>query len=158
AAPAHGAPPPPAPQLSYRGGPLLTAVEVFTVFWGQAWQQAPQSALIDQLNAFFDFVLTSQLIDQLAEYSVPAQAIGYGKRIGTATITSPRLRHAVFDGTVRHMLRQEISVNPVFPEPAANTLYFVYLPPGVSVSQGGDRSCQAFCGYHDVINGRVFYA
>ena len=30
------APSAPPPQLSYRGGPLLTNVEVFTVFWGAA--------------------------------------------------------------------------------------------------------------------------
>ena len=33
-----------APKLTYRNGPLLTAVEVFTIFWGAAWQQAPQNA------------------------------------------------------------------------------------------------------------------
>ena len=32
------------------------------------------------------------------------------------------------------------------------------MPPGVSVSQGGSRSCQAFCGYHNDINGTIFYA
>lgn len=31
------------------------------------------------------------------------------------------------------------------------------MPPGVSVSQGGSTSCQAFCGYHDVVNGQIFY-
>src|SRR6266576_184904 len=55
-----------APRLTYRGGPLLTAVEVFTVFWGAEWQQAPQSALVTNLNLFFDFILTSALMDQLA--------------------------------------------------------------------------------------------
>ncbi len=28
------------PQLTYRGGPLIAAVEVFTIFWGPAWQKA----------------------------------------------------------------------------------------------------------------------
>jgi hypothetical protein len=158
AAPAHGAPPPPAPRLSYRGGPLLTAVAVFTVFWGEAWVRAPQSALVAQLNGFFDFVLTSELIDQLGEYDVPGQTIGHGKRIGTITVTTPQLSHSISDGAVQHMLRQEIAANAAFPQPTPNTLYFVYLQPGVSVSQGGGRSCQTFCGYHDVINGRLFYA
>ena len=39
-----------------------------------------------------------------------------------------------------------------------NTLYFVYLPPGVSVTQGGGQSCKVFCGYHSDIGGSVFYA
>jgi hypothetical protein len=157
--PAAGAPAPPPPHLVYNGGPLLTAVEVFTVFWGSAWQQAPLSDLVNQLNQFFDFILTSSLIDQLAEYNVPAYTIGHGQRVGTTTITSPQLRNSVSDHAIQHMLEQEIASNAAFPQPNANLLYFVYLPPGVSVSQGGSRSCQAFCGYHDTINnGQIYYA
>src|ERR1700731_952838 len=50
-----------APQLTYRNGPLLTAVEVFSIFWGAAWQQAAQSAMVQEINQFFDFILTSSL-------------------------------------------------------------------------------------------------
>ena len=57
------------PQLTYRNGPILSSVEVFTIFWGAAWQQSPQSDLANNLNQFFDFILTSPLIDRLAEYS-----------------------------------------------------------------------------------------
>jgi hypothetical protein len=48
-----------AAQLTYRKGPLISAVEVFTIFWGTAWNQASTSPLIGQLNGFFDFILTS---------------------------------------------------------------------------------------------------
>src|SRR4029077_21152535 len=44
-----------APQLTYRGGPLIAAVEVFTIFWGPAWQSAPLAPTASQINAFFDF-------------------------------------------------------------------------------------------------------
>ena len=43
-----------APQLTYRNGPLIRNVEIFTVFWGTGWQQAPASSLITQINGFFD--------------------------------------------------------------------------------------------------------
>jgi hypothetical protein len=146
------------PKLTYRNGPLLTAVEVFTIFWGPAWQQGPQSAMATQINQFFDYILTSPLIDQLAEYSVPGKPIGHGKRTGTITITTPKLGHSVSDTAIQHMLQQEISTNPAVPHPTPNTLYFVYLPPGVRVVQGGSASCQAFCGYHSDISGQIFYA
>ena len=55
-----------APHLTHRGGPLLTSVKVFTIFWGAAWTGA-QAALVTKINAFFDYVLTSPLIDQLSE-------------------------------------------------------------------------------------------
>jgi hypothetical protein len=147
-----------APQLTYRGGPLIGAVEVFTVFWGAAWQRAPQSGMVDQVNGFFDYILTSPLIDQLAEYTVPAYTIGHGKRIGTVTLTAPALHHSVSDHAIQHMLEHQIATNNAFPQPSPDTLYFVYLPPGVKVTQGGGASCQVFCGYHNDINGQTFYA
>lgn len=147
-----------APHLTYRNGPLLTAVEVFTVFWGAAWQQNPNAGLLTQVNQFFNFILTSQLIDQLSEYSVPGKSIGHGRHTGTLTITTPTLGHSVTDTAIQHMLQHLISANPAVPQPTPNALYFVYLPPGVKVVQGGSASCQAFCGYHNDIAGQIFYA
>ena len=96
-----------APQLTYRNGPLLTAVEVFTIFWGPLWQQAAQSAMATQINQFFDFILTSPLLDQLAEYNVPGKQIGHGRRTGSITIVTPALRRSVSDGAIQHMLQQQ---------------------------------------------------
>jgi hypothetical protein len=147
-----------AAQLTYRGGTVLSNVQVFTVFWGQAWTQSPQSALIQQLNAFFDYILTSSLIDQLVEYNTQTQTIGHGSRIGTATVTTPDPGQSIADSDIQTMLQNEIANNASFPQPTTNTLYFVYLPSGVTVTQGGSSSCQSFCGYHDNINGKIFYA
>jgi hypothetical protein len=140
------------PQLTYRGGPLLTAVQVFTFFWGAGWQQDPQSGLILQLNDFFDYVLTSPLLDQLAEYSVPGMTIGYGTRTGTATVTDGPPGSTVTDADIQAFVEQQV------PQPSADALYFVFLPPGVSVSLDGGASCTTFCGYHSDIGGNVFYA
>jgi|GEM_PF-3442493 len=115
--------PPSPPRLSYRGGPLMPEVEVFTVFWGAAWQQMPQSDMLTKINDFFDFILASPLIAQLAEYSVSGYAIGQGRRTGTATLTAPRLHHTVSDNAIQHMLQQEIAMNAAFPQPSQNTLY-----------------------------------
>src|SRR5258707_60733 len=75
------------PKLTYRNGPLLASVQIFTIFWGAAWNNAPQDALLPKVNQFFDFI-----------------------------------------------------------------------PPGVTVTQGGSASCKVFCGYHDAINNSIFYA
>jgi hypothetical protein len=155
-APGIAAPAP--PLLTYRGGPLLSSVEIFTVFWGAAWNAAPLSTTAQDLNNFFKFIVTSPLIDQLAEYNVPAFAIKHGSFKGSTTITKPVLKASVTDSAIQHMLKQEITTNPAFPKPNPNLLYFVYLPPGVIVVQGGSKSCQAFCGYHGDINGQIFYA
>ena len=137
-----------APHLTYRGGPLLTSVKVFTIFWGAAWQGA-QAALVTKVNAFFDYVLTSPLIDQLSEYSVPGQTIGHGSRTGSTTVRTPQPARSVTDAALQTFLKNEIANNKTLPKPDANTLYFVYVPPGVRVVQGGSASCKAFCGYHN---------
>ena len=146
-----------APLLTYRNGPLLTAVEVFTIFWGSGWQQAPQSDFVPRINQFFDFILSSALLDQLGEYSVAGKTIGHGKRIGTITLTKPAPGTKVQDSAIQKMLQQEISARTL-PAPTPNTLYFVMIPPGVQVIQGGSGSCQTFCGYHDATSSNIFYA
>jgi hypothetical protein len=150
--------PAPAAQLTYRNGPLISAVEVFTIFWGSAWKNAPQAGLIAQINGFFDFILTSGLIDQLNEYNVPKYVIRHGRRTGTATITAPALRTSVTDGAIQSMLQQQTAKGKPVPKPTANRLYFIYLPPGVRAVLGGSASCQAFCGYHNATGSRIFYA
>jgi hypothetical protein len=50
------------PQLTYRNGPLLSNVEVFTVFWGTAWNGA-QAALVKKVNDFLDSILTISATD-----------------------------------------------------------------------------------------------
>ena len=144
-------------QLVYNNGPLLTAVQVYTILWGSAWQESPVSGMVPNINSFFDYILTSSLIDQLAEYSTSGQNIGHGSRIGTTTITTPEPGSTVADSDIQQLLNNGIS-NNTLPQPGANTLYFVYLPGGVTVNQGGSSSCQSFCGYHDNINGQIFYA
>jgi hypothetical protein len=146
------------PKLVYRNGPLIKSVEVFTIFWGSSWQKLPAAYLLTQMNRFFDFVLTSALMDQLSEYNVPAQSIAHGKRTGSITLTAREPSASVTDQAIQQLLQQEISSNAAFPQPTPNTLYFVFLPSGATVVQGGSSSCQQFCGYHDAIDSRIFYA
>jgi hypothetical protein len=144
------------PRLTYRGGPLLPAVQVFTFFWGTAWQ-GMQAPLVQEINQFFDFVLTSALIDQLAEYSVPGIAIGHGSRTG-AVILSTDPPGSIADADVQQLIQQELSSDAAVPQPTPNSLYYVFLPPGVTVSLDGGASCSNFCGYHGDINRGTFYA
>jgi hypothetical protein len=146
-----------APQLTYRGGPLLSEAQVFVLFWGDAWQQDPQVALVQQINSFFDYVLTSEVMDQLAEYSVPGSAISHGTRTGSLELTTAP-PSSVSDGDLKQLIQQEISSDPAVPQPTSSSLYFVFLPPGVTVGLNGGASCVNFCGYHSDIDGKVFYA
>jgi hypothetical protein len=146
-----------AASLTYRGGPLLPAVQVFTFFWGDVWLQDPLVATAKQINQFFDFVVTSSLLDQLGEYTVAGMTIGHGSRTGTVTLsTAPPT--TVADADVQALIQQEISTDPAVSQPTPNSLYFVFLPPGVTSTLNGAASCTNFCGYHSDIGGNVFYA
>src|SRR5579862_6583989 len=114
--------PAPAPQLTYRNGPLLTAVQVFTVFWGSAWKQGAQATMAQNLNQFFQFILTSPLIDQLSEYNVPQYTIGHGSLVGTTTVTTPAPKKTETDAAIRKVLQKEIAQGGAFPAPNANLL------------------------------------
>src|SRR5580704_13297960 len=146
--PMHGAAQPAAtpPHLVYSNGPLLTSVEVYTIFWGAAWTESAQSALVPQINQFFDVVLKSSLIDLLAEYSVPGKAIGHGSRVGTSTITSSEPGGGggtVTDAQIQQALRGWISSHTISQQPNNNTLYFVYIAPNITVTDSqGDASCK----------------
>ncbi len=156
AAPAP-APAPPAAQLTYRGGPLLTAVQVFSVFWGTAWKDAAQQATVQSMNGFLKFIVASPYVDQLAEYNTPQQKIGRGSYLGTATLTDPPPGASVTDAAIQQLLEQQVA-RKALPAVTANTLYATFLPPGVTVVAGSDRSCQVFCGYHDRSPGQLYYA
>lgn len=148
----------PKPALTYRGGPLLGSVQVFCLYVGAAWSTSTLQALSGELDAFFGAIVKSALIDQLAEYDVPSFKIQHGAFVGSTVLSSVTPGASVTDAWVRTTLQQAIAGGSPIPPAGPNTLYFVYLPPGTALVQGGSRSCQAFCGYHDSIGGKIFYA
>ena len=144
-------------KLTYRGGALLTNVEVFTIFWGKLWGSNKTSIkLIADINKFFGAILASSAIDQLAEYNVTNQTIGHGSFVGTKTINANAPKHSITDSNIRKQLKVWIKAKTV-PNPTKNMLYFIYLDPKIISIMGGSRSCQSYCGYHDNI-GNIYYA
>jgi hypothetical protein len=145
-------------KLTYRGGSLIPNVEVFTVFWGKLWSKSKTSIkMMADLNKFFTVILTSPAIDQLAEYSIPKkQTIGHGSLIGTKAITANAPVGSVTDSTIQTQLKAWIAAKTL-PQTTKNTLYFIYLDPGIVSIMGGSQSCKNYCGYHDAV-GKVYYA
>jgi hypothetical protein len=142
--------------LDYFGGPLLTNVQVYTIFWGKKWSAGPGASIRTKVNDFYHAILVSPLIDQLAEYSVPGSSIGHGSLIGSKVIMANAPVGSVTDTTVRTQLNAWISAKTL-PASTPNTLYFVYLDPGIVSIMGGSKSCSSYCGYHDAV-GKVYYA
>jgi hypothetical protein len=142
--------------LTYNNGPLLTAVQVFTVFWGTKWSGPGGSVMMQNLNKFFQALVVSPLVNQLQEYGVHGQNIGSGSFIGTKVVTANAPVGSVADSAIRKQLKAWIAAKTVSKN-TKNTLYFVYLDPGIVSVMGGSKSCQNYCGYHDAI-GSIYYA
>jgi len=143
--------------LSYNGGPLIPNVQVFTIFWGKLWGSTSSSQqMMADLNQFFTRILVSPLLDQLKEYNVSGQAIGHGSFMGTKVISANAPKHSISDSAISAQLRKWIKAKTV-PANNKNSLYFIYLDPGIVSVMGGARSCQNYCGYHNNA-GKVYYA
>ncbi len=157
------APAAPSGNLTYHGGAVLQAVEVVPIYWGASWASGTDAQLATQLDAFFDFILTSQFMDLLAEYNTPTTTIGRGSRLASARVSTSEPGTIV--GGVRQITDAQIQqalqgwvADGTIPPVTANTLYFVYLPPDVVSVDGTSKSCQDYCGYHNHINKSLFYA
>ena len=116
------------PKLTYRGGPLLSAVEVFTVFWGRL------AATTAERPADPGQRVLRLYPDQSADRSARGVQHSYlnhrhGRHTGTATITTPALRHSVTDSAIQHTLQQEIATNPGFPQPSPTHCISSTCPP-----------------------------
>lgn len=145
-------------ELQYHGGSVLGAVQVVPVFWGTFWSGAIGAPLVPQINAFFTGILASPWMDVLWEYSTEFTAIDRGRLLPSVTITTSNPTNPTTDAQLQASLQSWIQTGAA-PKPTANTLYFLYLPQGVVVTDPtGAQSCVAMCGYHSAIGGGPFYA
>ena len=142
--------------LTYRGGPLIASVKVFTLYWGSAWastlppSSGPQGVTRAAFDGFIADVVSSAYMDLLAEYNTENVTIGRGSLLGS-TIVGPDPASQVADADIRAQITGRLADGTI-PPWDTNTLYAVLLPPGSTVViAGGAASCSDFCGYHDAI-------
>jgi hypothetical protein len=135
--------------LTYYGGPVISNVKVFTIFWGTGVNYTTQ------LDAFYAGVTNSAYFDWLSEYDTPSQKIGRGTFAGSYSYTTGA-KGTVDDSQIQSALSNLISSGKV-PAPDANTLYAIHFAPGITITQGGSASCQYFCAYHGTIQSGSSY-
>lgn len=139
-----------APQLTYRGGPLITNVKLFGVYWGSAWSAVQQQSVSrTAIDNFLGDLANSGYIDLLSEYSVSGMTIARGTFQGSVILGNDPASQ-VTDDDIQALIQQRLADGTI-PPWDANTLYVVFLPSGTTVTQGGSASCQTFCGYHNAI-------
>jgi len=154
----------PAAHLNYYGGPVVSNLQVIVVFWGPN----VSSTVTSQIGGFFQAITDSSYFDLVSEYSTSLtpvgggtgtnQSIGRGDYGGAFTITPSLCAIApctITDSEVKAELLTQVADGSLPPPTLdangnVNTLYMIYFPHAVTITQGGSASCAAFgfCAYH----------
>jgi len=144
--------------LTYYGGPVVSNVQVVIVFWGPNVSPVVTTGIYN----FYNTVVDSTYLDLLYENSTfglagvtTNQKIGHGTVLSPITITPSSSASSITDTFIQTEIRNQIAAGHL-PPPSldsqgnSNTLYALYFPPGVTISEGGIGSCRSggFCAYH----------
>jgi hypothetical protein len=129
---------------TYGGGPVLSDVQIVSVFWGPNVNPTVTS----QIGGFFSAYTAASQIGWMCEYNTPTQTIGSGSFAGNFTIT-PTVNTGtnITDANIQDELAARINAGNL-PAPNANTLYVVQFPPGDVITSPSGTSCIDFCAYH----------
>jgi hypothetical protein len=140
---------------SYHNGKVLSSVQVVPVFWGPS----VNSTVVNNIATFFKQVTNSPYLDSLDEYySVLNQAISRGTVVqSTQTGGGWQITPTTYTGTqptetqVGNELGFQINSGHI-PFPTPNILYFVFFPPGYTITGPMcGTSCASgggYCGCH----------
>jgi hypothetical protein len=136
----YPAPHPAAPTVLNQGGPTLTAPVIVPVFFAN-----DDPAVVAKLQTFLTQVGPSDYWTQAgAAYGITAPTL-------LPAIQSADTPTGTIDDTdiVTWLSGKLNSDDPAFPKPVAGTVFTIFYPAGVSVTEGGGASCTGFLGYHE---------
>jgi hypothetical protein len=136
------------PSVSPHAGYVMHSPQIETIYYGQSWgTNAAPSALVGQLDGFFQNVLNSPYMDMLNEYGV-----GRGNFIGHDIVSGPT-SGTVTDATLQTMLFGEYARGRIgadfFQQP--NHLYVVFTDAGVVIQDNQGKRSDTYPGiggYH----------
>jgi uncharacterized repeat protein (TIGR01451 family) len=136
--------------------PVLTHVEVQTLFYGTEWQSDPSLLQdIQTINSFFNYITNSPYMDMLSEYYetlplVGNQYVGRGRWTG-ASYVNDNGESAIDDSTIQQLLADGIIAGiqsngaSGLPDHSSwETVYFVYLPPNIVDSEAQQNHWGAY--------------
>ncbi len=162
--------------FQYYGGPVISNADVVVVYWKST---ASTTAVncgggTDShgncigVSQFLSALSGSTFVDMLQEYNTAGlsgtnQTIGRGSlHTGSPFVITPHTANAgstISNAQIQDEIQQQITATTL-PPPATdstgnvNTLYFVYFPPGLTISDPGGvgTSCVDFCAYHNTFS------
>jgi hypothetical protein len=146
----YPAPFPAPPQVVDSGGPVLSAPQIYPVFFSN-----DDPATVASLA---DFSLN---IGSTAYWTATTSEYGVGPATGGPAIQLSQAAPGMIDDSqIQTWIAQQVAAS-VFPTPNMNTMLVLYYPTGTTITLQGATSCQTFGGYHNsaTVNGQqVAYA
>jgi hypothetical protein len=140
-------------KLFYYGGPVISKVKGYVVFWGPNVDQETKLKIGD----FTANMANSTYLDWLNEYDTnlvavdgrkgTQQHVSRGSYGGAVTIKPANASMTIDDTDIQAEIQHQIDIG-VLVKPDDNTLFMIYFPPGVTITAAGMTSCQDFCAYH----------
>jgi hypothetical protein len=145
------------PAVTYHGGPVLTRVAAENLYLGSDWYQAGGIQTARYLQGFTSMLVNSNFMDDLTR-------AGYGVGRGGAwagSILNYNINKAYYtpDWQIQACIQQAIN-GRVAAQPFGNTLYVVFVEPGVAVQDpSGATSVPGggMLGYHSYFYGHDIY-
>ena len=160
-------------QLVYYGGPVISNIKIYTIFWGPSGGTTGVQ-FTSQLNSFYSGVTNSTFFDWLSEYNTTGspggtagtnQTIGRGSLLGSYNYTSGAtgtVDDSAIQTAIQNLIKAGTIPGPSNDATGNNTvLYAIHFAPGINITQGGQASCQVFCAYHGTIqngSGYIYYS
>ena len=164
--------------FKYYGGPILSNPDVVVVYWGSTVSNVVKcgggtdsKGNCIGVSRFFSATADSTFVDMLQQYNTnvnanagsksgspgTGQVAGRGTvHLGSPFVITPHAANSgspITDANIQNEIQAQITAGTI-PAPATdstgnvNTLYFVYFPPGLVISDPGFGSCVTYCAYH----------
>jgi len=168
--------------VDYYGGPVISNPDVVVVYWKNTVSSVvncgggtdSQGHCIG-VSRFLAALANSTFVDMLQEYNTAGvnatagsdqgspgttQTIGRGSLDANSpyVITPSITSTSITDQQIQTEIQAQINAGKL-PQPQTdsggnvNTLYFVYFPPGMTITEGTSVSCVDFCAYHGTFSG-----
>ena len=129
---------------SFHGGAVMTSAQQVSIFLGSGWAETSVRMRQSQLGD-----LASSGGVQVAE--TRAHNVKLLRAAPHAEDFSDLNKSSLNDLDIQRKL-QEMLVSKAIPAPSANTVYVVFLAPGVSSTLGGNKAGVDYAAYHNVVN------
>jgi hypothetical protein len=152
-----GDPPGAKPKLAFYGGPVLSKVKVYVIFWGPDVNSEVKTKMAD----FYKGMIETGYTDWLSEYNTTGvttvtghpqtdEKIVRGSFGGEINLVPFNKSLTIKDSEIRNEIEAQIVAGNL-PTPDNNTLFMFHFPPGMTIDYdtlSAGNNCQGWCAYH----------